>query len=206
MKKHPVLMRLLADLLCAGIGLCVFALFHHVLPRRQESLGIVIENPYRTEDKEAGDGDTGSLGLDPAMLTASAGISDSGTLSAAGSRKNSGGKNGNSKGGSALTEDGTEETAETADPGGVTAQAQEENTEEAPAGVTDALIAMEADYDWSAGVAKNDYGGYEFTLIASFHFPPSSQAMSGVERKPANRQPSTRWFGAASRIAEVVMR
>ena len=109
MKKHPVLMRLLADLLCAGIGLCVFALFHHVLPRRQESLGIVIENPYRTEDKEAGDGDTGSLGLDPAMLTASAGISDSGTLSAAGSRKNSGGKNGNSKGGSALTEDGTEE-------------------------------------------------------------------------------------------------
>ena len=112
MKKHPVLVRLLADLLCAGIGLTVFALFHHVLPRQQQSLGIVIENPYQTEKKEAGEDETGSLGLDPAVLTASAGISDSGTLSAAGGRRNSGGKNGNSKGGSALTEDGTEETEE----------------------------------------------------------------------------------------------
>ena len=115
MKKHPVLKRLLADVLCAGIGLTVFALFHHVLPRQQESLGIVIENPYRTEEQETGDGNTGSLGLDPASLTASAGISDSGTLSAAGGRKNSGSKGGNSKGGSALTEEETGEAGETAE-------------------------------------------------------------------------------------------
>ena len=111
MKKHPVLRSLLVDILCAGIGLTIFALFHHVLPRQQESLGIVIENPNRTE--QSSEDETGSLIRDPSMLTASGGISDSGTLSAAGWKKNSGGKNGNSKGGSALTEDGMEETEET---------------------------------------------------------------------------------------------
>jgi len=30
---------------------------------------------------------------------------------------------------------------------------------------SDALIAMEADYDWKAGVKKEDYGGYEFTIL-----------------------------------------
>ena len=63
------------------------------------------------------------------------------------------------------SEKAAEETAEAADPGGVTAQAQGENAEEAPSDLPDALIAVEADYDWSAGVAKNDYGGYEFTIL-----------------------------------------
>ena len=51
-----------------------------------------------------------------------------------------------------------------------------ENTPEAPtvteaaegtAGGTasDALIAVEEDYDWSAGVKKNDYAGYRFTIL-----------------------------------------
>ena len=47
LKKHPILKRILIDILCAGLALTVFALFHHVLPREQQSLGIVIENPYR---------------------------------------------------------------------------------------------------------------------------------------------------------------
>jgi len=43
-------------------------------------------------------------------------------------------------------------------------------TEPAEGGTTggassDALIAVEEDYDWSAGVKKNDYGGYEFTIL-----------------------------------------
>ena len=45
MKKHFVLRNLLIDLLCAGLALIVFALFHHVLPRQQQGLGIVITNP-----------------------------------------------------------------------------------------------------------------------------------------------------------------
>ena len=47
-KKHVVIRNLLIDICCAGIALTVFALFHHVLPREQESLNIVIENPYQT--------------------------------------------------------------------------------------------------------------------------------------------------------------
>ena len=53
MKKHPVLRNLLIDILCAGLALVVFALFHHVLPRKQESLGIVISNPYQKEDSSS---------------------------------------------------------------------------------------------------------------------------------------------------------
>ena len=52
-KKHSVFRNLLIDICCAGIGLTVFALFHHVLPRPKESLNIVIENPYRTVSSEA---------------------------------------------------------------------------------------------------------------------------------------------------------
>ena len=32
-------------------------------------------------------------------------------------------------------------------------------------GASDALIVVEEDYDWSAGVKKNDYGGYRFTIL-----------------------------------------
>ena len=114
MKKHPAARNLLIDCLCAGLALIVFALFHHVLPRQQESLGIVIQNPYRTE---AAGQDTGSLQAEPRLI-ASGGVSDVSGLSASGGRKNSGGrgKQGsemNGKGGSALTEGGTEETAGT---------------------------------------------------------------------------------------------
>lgn len=41
--SHPVQVALLAtmDVALIGIGLCIFALFHHVLPRSEESLGVV---------------------------------------------------------------------------------------------------------------------------------------------------------------------
>ena len=103
--KHRVLRNLLIDLLCAALGLAVFALFHHVLPREQQSLGIVISNPYQTETKDEG----GSSSLpDSAVLIASAGASDVPLLSAKGGRQNGGGKGNsgmNGKGGSALSED-----------------------------------------------------------------------------------------------------
>ncbi len=114
MKKRSFLKSLLVDLLCAGLALVIFALFHHVLPRQRQSLGIVIPNPYRTED--AGASDSQDAELPPAAsigsesLTASAGMSDL-SLSAKGSRNGRGGSGsrggGSSKGGSAL-EDGDE--------------------------------------------------------------------------------------------------
>lgn len=117
MRKHRVMRNLLIDLVCAGLGLVVFALFHHVLPRQQQSLGIVITNPYQTESSER---DSGSRLPENAQIIASAGISDA-PLSARGQTKNGGrgnsggsGKGGNSKGGSALTEEG-EETLPEAD-------------------------------------------------------------------------------------------
>ena len=118
MKKHVIFRNILIDLACAGAALVVFALFHHVLPRQQQGLGIVISNPYRTE---SGGDSTGFALPENAMLTASAGISDTPlTASARGGRQNSGGRGSksggmNGKGGSALTEDGTEETAEADD-------------------------------------------------------------------------------------------
>ena len=48
MKKHRILRNLLIDVLLTGAALVIFALFHHVLPRQQQSLGIVISNPYQT--------------------------------------------------------------------------------------------------------------------------------------------------------------
>ena len=38
MEKHKILRNLLIDVICAGLGLVCFALFHHVLPREQKSL------------------------------------------------------------------------------------------------------------------------------------------------------------------------
>ena len=116
MKKHPVLRNLLIDILCAGLALVVFALFHHVLPRKQESLGIVISNPYQKEDSSSSEKTDLT---DPSLLIASAGVSDSTSLSASGGRKNGGrgggGNSMNGKGGSALTEGGEEAAAETDD-------------------------------------------------------------------------------------------
>ena len=90
MKNHRVLRNILIDLVCAGLALTVFALFHHVLPRQQESLGIVISNPYLTETTDNG---SGAALPENGVLIASAGISDvSAGLSAKGGRQNSGGK------------------------------------------------------------------------------------------------------------------
>ena len=79
MRKHRVMRNLLIDLVCACLGLVVFALFHHVLPRQQQSLGIVITNPYQTESSER---DSGSRLPENAQIIASAGISDARPASA----------------------------------------------------------------------------------------------------------------------------
>ena len=106
MKTRRVLRNVLIDLACTAVALTVFALFHHVLPRQQESLGIVISNPYATKTGEP----SSSLSLpEGAVLVASAGASDVPTLSARGGRQQSGGRGGQTvsgaKGGSALTEE-----------------------------------------------------------------------------------------------------
>ena len=69
MKKHRVLRNLFIDLVCAGLALTVFALFHHVLPRQQQSLCIVITNPYQPETAEK---DSGLALPEEAILIASA--------------------------------------------------------------------------------------------------------------------------------------
>ena len=109
--KHRVIRNILIDMICAGIALVVFALFHHVLPREQQSVGIVIQNPYKTE-APAGNGSSLALPEDTIYI-ASASVSDSGlSLSARNNRgkpnnPGRGGMNGMSgKGGSALSESG----------------------------------------------------------------------------------------------------
>ena len=44
-KKHPILRNLLLDAAAAGLALTVFALFHHVLPNRQQSLNLQTLRP-----------------------------------------------------------------------------------------------------------------------------------------------------------------
>ena len=111
-KKHSVLKNLLIDLVCAGLALVVFALFHHVLPRQEQSMGIVIENPYKTTSPS-------SLSLpEGSLLTASAGASDVSYSAARGRNGWGGGFGGggtSGKGGSALTNDGKETETETDD-------------------------------------------------------------------------------------------
>ena len=116
MKKHPVIRNILIDLLCAGLGLVAFALFHHVLPRPQQGMGIVISNPYQPDSSSNGSG----LSLpDDAILIASAGMSDVPMLSAKGGTRNNGGRGNkggmNSKGGSALTGESDSDTGEADD-------------------------------------------------------------------------------------------
>ena len=62
----------------------------------------------------------------------------------------------------AETPSGADET-EAADAAGVPGGDSE--ADPSSAGNSDALIAVEADYDWKAGVSQNDYGGYEFTIL-----------------------------------------
>ena len=70
MKKHRILRNLLIDAACAGLALLIFALFHHVLPRPQQGMGIVISNPYQSEPGSSG----GSIALpDGAVVIAHTG-------------------------------------------------------------------------------------------------------------------------------------
>ena len=123
MRKKRIWRNILIDILCAGLALVVFALFHHVLPRQQQSLGIVITNPYATAAPANG---AGAALPDDLLLLASAGGSDVSSLQGAalaasrGNRSN-GGKPGSNrmgtsgKGGSALTGDGAEAAEEPAE-------------------------------------------------------------------------------------------
>ncbi len=107
--KKKFIRGLLADLLLTATALTVFALFHHVLPRQQESLGIVIENPYASRDEQEG---SRAVWPEDALLTASGSMSDAGVRAAAEGKHSGGGQGGGSsqKGGSALTEGGTQES------------------------------------------------------------------------------------------------
>ena len=119
MQKHRVLRNILVDILITGAALVVFALFHHVLPRPQQAVGITIPNPYATPAAEAEE--------EQPMLLASTGtglVSDvGGAMRAAGGRnqrnngrsQGSGQSGGASKGGSALTEETGETEAEADD-------------------------------------------------------------------------------------------
>ena len=48
-KKHPVLRNLLLDAVAAGLALMVFALFHHVLPNRQQGLNLQTVKPVTAQ-------------------------------------------------------------------------------------------------------------------------------------------------------------
>lgn len=48
-KKHPMIRKLLLDAAAAGLALTVFALFHHVLPRTQQSLNVQTIRPVQAE-------------------------------------------------------------------------------------------------------------------------------------------------------------
>ena len=134
MEKKRVIRNLLLDVVAAGLVLMVFALFHHVLPREQQSLNIQTARPVQavettaavntdaekdtaelTEKKETVESETTETAAaeeeekyrPTVWASASTGKSDvsgKGPSSRQNSRK--GGKNSgmNSKGGSALTE------------------------------------------------------------------------------------------------------
>ena len=133
-KKHKLLRGLLMDILAAGLALMAFALFHHVLPREQQSLNVQIANPAAavtvtaaeteketepetiaaTEELSAEQETVSEETFRPTVqTTASAGTSDTTRASSGrqskpgrGNGKNGNGNGMNSKGGSALTESG----------------------------------------------------------------------------------------------------
>ena len=49
-KKHPMIRKLLLDAAATGLALMVFALFHHVLPRAQQSLNVQTIRPVQAEE------------------------------------------------------------------------------------------------------------------------------------------------------------
>jgi hypothetical protein len=110
---------------CAGLALVLFALFHHVLPRHQQSLGITVSNSVSSEKitesnvtptPEAA-GIIASAAINDASPPSTSGSQQTGnrqssrtnqqSSSGRGSRSGKGGKSGsmNGKGGSALEED-----------------------------------------------------------------------------------------------------
>ncbi len=115
-KKHPVVGHLLADMLLAAVGLCVFALFHHVLPRAGQSAGIVIVQTEESKTETEDDSEAESTPESTAAPTTSASqksIERLGTV-----RHNANGPTGAGtaqKGGSALTEETTVEETQTDD-------------------------------------------------------------------------------------------
>ncbi len=52
-RKHPMIRKLLLDAAAAGLALMVFALFHHVLPRAQQSLNVQTIRPVQAEETAA---------------------------------------------------------------------------------------------------------------------------------------------------------
>ncbi|MDO4484660.1 MAG: phosphodiester glycosidase family protein [Clostridia bacterium] len=46
MRKADIFIHVMVDGLCTMLALMVFALFHHVLPMKQEAMQVVIENPF----------------------------------------------------------------------------------------------------------------------------------------------------------------
>ena len=129
--KHPAIRQLLIDITAAGTALVVFALFHHVLPREQQSLNVQIVNPSAavTETVAAADPEETEAAAaeevpeaaeetafrpEVRTVTASAGVSDTSSRGSGKHGKQRNSKDGmNSKGGSALTENSSE-TKETA--------------------------------------------------------------------------------------------
>ncbi len=115
--NYRVWRNLLIDILLTGVALVIFALFHHVLPRQQESVGIVIPNPYGAVQEESVTGSVRDMEWIAAGPTTGI-ISDTGvSLLARGgrgqnSRQTRQGSVSSSKGGSALDEETAETTAE----------------------------------------------------------------------------------------------
>ena len=133
-KKHHVIRNLLTDVLIAGLVLVVFAMFHHVLPREQQSLNMQTAKPVQaaetaaaektdtekdtakmTEKKEADESETAETAAaeteekyrPTVWASASTGrsdVSEEGPSSRQNRRKGGNSNTMNSKGGSALTE------------------------------------------------------------------------------------------------------
>ncbi len=142
-KKHPVLRNLLLDAAAAGLALTVFALFHHVLPSKQQSLNVqtvrpataqaaaetaataeiqaAAETPAVTETADETAAETAEETFRPEVrMTASAGTNDagsgkgSGRQSGRGSGKGNSGKNSGKGGGNSKGGSALEESGETA--------------------------------------------------------------------------------------------
>ena len=112
MRKHTVLRSICLDVLLAGAALTVFALFHHVLPRQQQSAGIVIPNPYAETVQAAQEEARDAAAEVPEAqetqpLLASAGSSPAGGRNSrrSGARSGSRSSRTSQKGGSSLAEE-----------------------------------------------------------------------------------------------------